>query len=240
MSWCFCCSCRFYSPNSVSARRLLGGKKNNHVRIIMLWYIHNCLTFKAIDSVFVFISVSSVAVSLCFCSVHTSGGVLCTPAQPRAISTLSAESRLNEELVWCLLMFAVSLNTLWLSAETCPFIAALVTGEGASAPHHVAVTLFEWVGGTFGWLPLSKTMSVRNKRLEKVSSQEQTHGNPSTLYCPSAKMNCCFHQDSEHWFAHTKSCYSGINRTQRVLCICRCAICVVVCGATVPPVVKNL
>lgn len=95
------------------------------MRIITLWYIHNCLTFKAIDSVFVFISVSSVAVSLCFCSGRTSSGVLCTPAQPRAISTLSAKSHLNEELLWCLLMFAVSLNTLWLSAETCPFIAAL-------------------------------------------------------------------------------------------------------------------
>lgn len=55
-----------------------------------------------------------------------------------------------------------------------------VAEEGASAPHHVAVPLFEWDGGTFGCLPLSKTLSVRNKCLEK-----------SVIASPASTVNYC-------------------------------------------------
>lgn len=68
--------------------------------------------------------------------------------------------RSRSDVSWC----SVSLNVLWLSAEPCPFIAALAVEDRGGLQRRLT-RLFEWDGGTFGWLPLSKTMSVRNKCL---------------------------------------------------------------------------
>lgn len=199
-------------------------------------------------------SVSSVAVSLCFCSGHTSGGVLCTPAQPRAISTLSAKSHLNEELLWCLLMFAVSLNMLWLSAETCPFIAALTLQKRGLQRR--TTLLFRSLSGMVGllddfhwakhcqsetnvWKKCHHKSSIDCKLLCAPPPTEQSHGNLSTPYRPLPKRTVSFTRTQNINFLtpfHVILASQEPSKSYAFVVV----QCVVVCGATVPPIVRNL